>query len=84
MDVALVSRHSLPSAPFITFISHPFPRRFLGEAFSCLEWQVVGRVAGPCLEGGQVAILRLYAAVCWLRNDCTILPEEGAAHRTDE
>jgi hypothetical protein len=26
------------------------------------QWQVVGRVADPDLEGGQVAVLRLHAA----------------------
>jgi hypothetical protein len=36
-----------------------------------------GWVANPGLEGGQVASLRLHAAVSWLRNDCTILAELG-------
>jgi hypothetical protein len=27
--------------------------------------------------GGQVAVLRLHAAVSWLRNDCTILAQFG-------
>src|ERR687893_551937 len=31
-------------------------------------------VAGPGLEGGQVAVLRLHAAVCWPRNDYSIYP----------
>jgi hypothetical protein len=35
------------------------------------------QVASPGLEGGQVAVLRLHAAVSWLRNDCTILAELG-------
>jgi hypothetical protein len=39
--------------------------------------QVVGWVASPGLGGGQVAVLRLHAAVSWLRNDCTILAELG-------
>jgi hypothetical protein len=34
-------------------------------------------VARLGLEGGQVAVLRLYAAVSSLRNDCTILAELG-------
>jgi hypothetical protein len=34
-------------------------------------------VATLGLGGGQVAVLRLHAAVCWLRNDCTILTELG-------
>jgi hypothetical protein len=38
---------------------------------------VAGWVAGPGLEGGQVAVLCLHAAVTWLRNDCTILAELG-------
>lgn len=33
-------------------------------------------VAGPGLEGGQVADLRPHAALCWLRNDCIILPAQ--------
>jgi hypothetical protein len=33
MDVVLVRRHSLRGAVFISFISHPSPRRFIGEAF---------------------------------------------------
>src|SRR3712207_6657299 len=32
---------------------------------SCLERQVVGRVAGPSLEGGQVAVLYSYATLTW-------------------
>jgi hypothetical protein len=36
-----------------------------------------GGVAGPGLGGGQVTVLRLHAAVCWLRNDCTILAERS-------
>src|ERR671911_2819449 len=31
--------------------------------------RVVGGVAGPGLEGGQVAVLRLHEAVSWPRND---------------
>ena len=34
-------------------------------------------VASPGLEGGQVAVLRLYAAVCWPRNAYIILLCEG-------
>ena len=36
-----------------------------------------GQVANPSLEGGQVALLRLHAAVSSPRNDCTILAELG-------
>jgi hypothetical protein len=32
-------------------------------------------VATPGLGGGQIAVLHSYAAVSWLRNDCTILAE---------
>ena len=43
-----------------------------------LLWLLGGlKVATPGLEGGQVAVLRLHAAVSWLRNDCTILAELG-------
>ena len=34
---------------------------------------VGGRVASPGLEGGQVAVLRHHAAVCWLRNEGSLL-----------
>src|SRR5215204_2476692 len=40
--------------------------------------QVVGREASPHLEGGQVAVLRLHAAVSWPRNGRRILPSEGS------
>ena len=39
--------------------------------------QVVGRVADPNLGGEQVAVLRLHAAVSWLRNDYSMLLCKG-------
>jgi hypothetical protein len=38
---------------------------------------LVQKVASPDLEGAQVAVLRLHAAVSWPRNSCTILAEPG-------
>ena len=38
---------------------------------------LVGRVADPSLEGGQVAVLRLRVKVCSPRNGCTILLGAG-------
>jgi hypothetical protein len=38
---------------------------------------LVQKVASPDLEGAQVAVLRLHAAVSWLRNSYTILAEPG-------
>ena len=40
-------------------------------------WLGGREVASPGLEGGQVAALRLYAAVCWPRNAYIILLCEG-------
>jgi len=38
---------------------------------------LVQKVASPGLEGAQVAVLHLHAAVSWLRNSYTILAEPG-------
>ena len=64
----------------------PLLAHFLPRVYVCVcvvAGSSSGRVAGPGLGEEQVAVLRHHAAVCWLRNDCTILPGEEAAHRTD-
>jgi hypothetical protein len=38
---------------------------------------LVGWEANPSLVGRQVAVLRLHAALFWLRNDYTLLAERG-------
>src|SRR5215212_1846064 len=38
---------------------------------------LVGWEANPSLVGRQVAVLRLHAALFWLRNDYTLLSERG-------
>jgi hypothetical protein len=59
-------------------ISKSFPQAVLSAGLaSYLQASSRVGVAGPGLEGGQVAVLRLYAVVCWLRNDYTILAEPG-------
>jgi hypothetical protein len=59
-------------------ISKSFPQAVLSAGLaSYLQASSRLGVAGPGLEGGQVAVLRLYAVVCWLRNDYTIVAEPG-------
>src|SRR5215217_1414907 len=47
---------------FTNDIMDTFPDPPSAAGRSCLEWQVVGWVAGPDLVGGQVAVPRLHAA----------------------
>jgi hypothetical protein len=38
-----------------------------------------GEVAGPGLEGGQVAVLRPNVAISWPRNEYTVLSVQGSS-----
>ena len=55
---------------------HPWLLCYAQTQFSYF-WLGGREVASPGLEGGQVAVLRLYAAVCWPRNAYIILLCEG-------
>jgi hypothetical protein len=54
----------------------PAVLRFIGRAF-VPGGTLVGWEANPSLVGRQVAVLRLHAALFWLRNDYTLLAERS-------
>jgi hypothetical protein len=71
--VAKKGRGQTPAA----YKGYSFPPQSKLRSIPAL-WQVVGRVATPCLGRGQVAILRPHVASLKPRNDCSILLSEGS------
>jgi hypothetical protein len=72
--LAQVNRGEVASCSSASLCPLSLPLR---RAFSPTGQYVAGWVARPDLEGGQVAVLRLHAAVSWLRNYCTIPAVRG-------